>query len=358
MPAGVVDCSTGNPDPELLPDLRPALARLEPPPALYGVAPCSPELAAAAGARLAAEQVPYERVTATFGALDAIERVLLAELRPGDRVAVEDPGWAAELDLVTSGGWRPVAVAVDDEGPLPAALVRALDRGVRAVLCTSRAQNPTGSAISVGHAAELRAVLADHPDVVVVEDDHGDGIVTERCSPIVGTTGRWAFVRSVAKAYSPDLRLATLAGDETTVARVEGRLALGPGWVSHLLQRLVVDLWGDREVTAAIAVAAATYDARRRSLVDELERRGVAARGRSGLNCWVPVADEDATVAALLEAGWLVAKGSRFRVGAPPAVRVTTAALPADRAGELAEAIAATVRPPASTASGGARRIT
>ena len=41
-------------------------------------------------------------------------------------------------------------------------------------------------------------------------------------------------------------RLAVVAGDETTVGRIRGRLSFGPGWVSYTLQDAVADLWIDR----------------------------------------------------------------------------------------------------------------
>jgi DNA-binding transcriptional MocR family regulator len=340
VPPGVVDCSTGNPDPDLLPPIGPALERIDTTPVLYGAPPCLPALAAAARARLTGDGVPVEAVTATFGTLDAIGRILAAELRPGDRIAVEDPGWASLLDLVTAGGWVPAPVAVDDEGPTPSALARALTRGTRAFVLTSRAQNPIGASLTGERATELKRILRAHPDVVVIEDDHGFGIARDALQPLVGTTSRWAFIRSAAKAYGPDLRLAVVAGDEATVRGIEGRLALGAGWPSHLLQRVLLELWSDPTTGAALERAVTTYDARRNALLEALGRRDIHAMGRSGLNCWIPVDDEAATVGALLRSGWLVAPGSRFRLGAPPAVRVTTAALPVDQAGELASAIA------------------
>ena len=94
----------------------------------------------------------------TAGALDGIERVLTAHLRPGDRVAVEDPGWANLLDLLAALGFSAEPIRVDDDGPLAADVARALRRGVRAVVVTTRAQNPTGAAVSAARATELRAV--------------------------------------------------------------------------------------------------------------------------------------------------------------------------------------------------------
>lgn len=347
--AGVRDIASGNPDVRLLPALDAALAgaarRYAADPTLYGRDPVVPELARLARAAFDADGVPAGEVAVTSGALDGIERVLAAHLRPGDAVAVEDPGWGSVLDLVPALGLRVVPMAVDDDGPLPGSVERALAQGVRALLVTARAQNPTGAVVSAERAAELRAVLARYPNVLVIDDDHGHGIVDLPLNALGGATRHWVLIRSTAKAYAPDLRLAVLTGDGVTLDRVRGRQRLGPGWVSRLLQYTTVELWKAGAVDHA--AVARSYGERRDGLVAALARRGVRAQGRSGMNVWVPVAEETAVVTRLLGSGWAVAPGARFRTESGPAVRMTVSALSLADVPGLAEAVASAVRPAA-----------
>jgi DNA-binding transcriptional MocR family regulator len=342
-PWGVRDLGDGNPDPALLPPLHDALAatarRNAREPGLYGEVPVDAELARFARAAMDADGVPAGPVAVASGALDAIERVLAAHLKPGDAVAVEDPGWGSLLDLVPALGLKPVPVALDDDGPLPGEVERALTAGVRALIVTDRAQNPTGAVVGEARARELRAVLARFPRTLLIEDDHGHAIVDLPLHPLAGVTDSWALVRSVAKAYGPDLRVAVLTGDAVTLDRVMGRQRLGPGWVSRLLQRAVVHLWTSGAVdTRAVA---RSYGERRDALVRALAERGIDAYGRSGMNVWVPVPDETGAVARLLHAGWAVAPGARFRMSAPPGVRLTVSSLSMDDIDPVADAVAA-----------------
>ncbi|MFJ9613391.1 aminotransferase class I/II-fold pyridoxal phosphate-dependent enzyme [Streptomyces noursei] len=341
-PPGVRNVADGNPDPTLLPPLEEALAeaaaRNTRRPVLYGMPAVDDDLEALARAAFTREGVPESPIAVASGSLDAIERVLAAHLRPGDAVAIEDPGWGSLLDLIPALGLRPVPVGVDDEGPIPERMAAALDGGARAVVVTDRAQNPTGAAISGPRAAELRTLLAGHRGVLLIEDDHGHGIVDLPLHPLSGVTDHWVLVRSTAKAYGPDLRLAALTGDPITIDRVRGRQRLGPGWVSHLIQHAVVHLW--RTFAIDPKAVAGAYGARRDALIHALEERGVPARGRSGMNVWVPVPDETGVVARLLHSGWAVAPGARFRMQSPQGIRITVSGLAADDVAPLADAIA------------------
>src|SRR6185312_14747499 len=87
-------------------------------PVLYGHPAISAELLEYARDALGADAVPADYLAVTSGALDGIERALTAHLRPGDRVAVEDPGWANLLDLLAALGFSAEPVRVDDDGPV------------------------------------------------------------------------------------------------------------------------------------------------------------------------------------------------------------------------------------------------
>jgi DNA-binding transcriptional MocR family regulator len=351
LPPHVRDLASGNPDPDFLPPLRPALDRLDDAHTLYGTPPKLPRLVELAARDFAADGIEGE-LAVVGGALDGIERVLQAELRPGDRIVLEDPTWPRIPDLVHALGLRIEAARVDEGGLVPEALERALGRGARALIVTPRGQNPTGAAISNERAAELRAVLRRHPETVVIEDDYVAAVAGALYASLHDESPRWVVIRSLSKVLGPDLRVALVAGDDLTVSRVEGRQLLGPGWVSHVLQQLAAELWAAPATRKLLARARRSYAGRRQALVDALAERGIAARGDTGLGVWIPVAEEAAVAQQLLDRGWAVSAGERFRFETPPGLRVTTAALEPADARELAAAIAEAVGGGSATYAG------
>jgi DNA-binding transcriptional MocR family regulator len=347
VPEGLRNLAGGHPDPAFLPELLPPRS-LSPYAQSHRRTPRMPELEEAARAWFRRDGVPAEHVTFAHGALDGIARMLSVELRAGDAVAVEDPGFHHLLDLVQALGLRALAVPVDGEGMRPDGLRAALRAGARAVVLFPRAQNPYGARLSPERRGALLEVLAGAPEVLVVEDD---GCADIAGGPLVSVlTGaadgayapaRWAHVRTVSKSLGPDLRWTAMAGDAGTLARHDARLLLTSGWISHVLQETVLRLMADPATGVLLAGAAAAYDERRRALVEALAGHGVPAHGRSGLNVWVPVRDESAVVNGLRSFGWWVAAGARFRIAAGPGVRITTAELRPEEAVRLADDFAA-----------------
>jgi DNA-binding transcriptional MocR family regulator len=342
VPAGTRDLITGGPDPDLLPTL-PARSAMRPT-RTYAQAPVAPRLRRLATEQLTADGIDATNLMITGGALDGIERILATWLTPSERVIVEDPGHAVTFDLVAAMGYTAVPVPVDDLGLRPAELAGALARGAGAVIMTPRAQAATGAAWDADRAAEIGAALRRHPAVGVIEDDHAGPVAGVPACSVSAGLPQWATIRSVSKSLGPDLRLAVLAGDEATIARAAGRQALGTGWVSYQLQELVADLWADPSTARALRAAAQVYAARGDALRSALRGYGITASGRSGFTCWVTVPDEDGVASALAEAGWAVTPGQRFRVAAPPGIRISFATLEAADAASFAADFARALR--------------
>lgn len=340
------DVGTGNPDASLIPDPTPALEAVVGRPVLYGEPVIDAGLEGWARRWMAADLAPDDfRLTVTSGAVDAVERLLAQALTRDDAVALEDPCWLAGIQTARLGGYRAVPVPVDDEGMTVAGLQAALAEGVRAVVCTPRAQNPTGASLTAERAAALREVLAAHPYVLVIEDDHFSLLSARPFHSIVGPQHRrFALVRSVSKFLGPDMCLAVTASDPDTAARLALRLSPGTTWVSHLLQRLAHALLADDDVRAGITRAAARYAQRNADFAAQLTAEGLPVTAGDGLNLWVPVPGPARAVAEqLMRRGWLARTGDEFLLAGAPShhLRLTVHDLTESDARLLAADVAA-----------------
>lgn len=313
------DVGAGNPDPAHIPDLSDALAGLAGRPVLYGEPVIDAGLEQWARDWIAADVSGEFRLTITGGAFDAVERLLAQALSRDDAVALEDPCFLASIHTVRLAGYRPVPVRVDGEGMTVEGLREALAQGVRAVVCTPRAQNPTGASLTERRAGQLRAVLADHPYVLVIEDDHFSLLSQQPFRSIIGPgQRRWALIRSVSKFLGPDMSLAVTATDPETAERLAMRLSPGTTWVSHLLQRLTHSLLTQDRARDTIARAASHYAERNAAFVARLAGHGIHAALPDGLSLWVPVPTEARMVSEqLMRRGWLARTGDEFAINNP-----------------------------------------
>lgn len=347
-----LDLSTGTPDPELLPLIGPALARvaLQSPAADTGAYLASPVVPALEV--LLRESWPFaaQRITVVDGALDAISRILERVAGYGSRVAVEDPGFPPLFDLLEQLGLERVPVTLDRHGMRPDELERALEGGAGVVVLQPRAHNPTGVSTTSTRARELAAVLRRH-DVLVVEDDHSGEIASARDVSLGALLPDLVVhVRSYSKSHGPDLRIAAVGGPAAVLDGLVARRMLGPGWTSRLLQHVLVDLLTDGGAIEAVAHARRVYFARRRALREALAGLGIALEPGDGINLWLPVHDERTALVRLEAAGIRVAPGAPFSADGAPGdeagahVRVTVGLLGAE-VEDVARALALAAAP-------------
>lgn len=331
-PALARDLSSGVPDHDLLPDLTDALKRIGDGrlTSSYLDAPVLPDLADVLRERW---PFPPEHLTVVDGALDALDRIIGAVVRFGDRVVVEDPTFPPLLDLLEAVG--ATVIGMPD-------LREALRAGPVAVFLQPRAHNPTGASMSADDVAALASVLSGHPDVVIVEDDHAGDIAT--APPVsLGThlPDRTVHIAGFSKSHGPDLRLAAVGGPARLVEAVASRRLLGPGWSSRLLQAVLLDLLTSPTSIAQVAAARSEYARRRRGMLTALRSLRTEATSEDGINLWLTVHNEQHALVTLAAHGITVAPGAPFKITPSDAdhVRVTVG-LVADGFDELASILA------------------
>jgi GntR family transcriptional regulator / MocR family aminotransferase len=186
-------------DPAGQPDLRRAIAR---------------HVGVSRGVQTVAGQVVV--TNGTQQAVDLVARVLL---EPGDRVAVETPGYRPLRRLLASLGAEVVPVPVDAEG----LVVEAIPPGVRLVTVTPSHQFPLGMAMSLPRRMALLA-WAERHGAAIVEDDY-DSEFRYGGRPIepvqtLDQHGRVLYVGSFSKTMLATLRLGFVVVPEPLVEAV------------------------------------------------------------------------------------------------------------------------------------------
>lgn len=339
------DLASGNPSPDVLPKLQDLVTFIRSSPSLYGEATIRPELEEAGREWLQADLSTRFELNLTSGAVDAVERVLATWLIAGDRVAVEDPCFLSSISTLKHNRLQVCPVPVDTEGMQPEALACQLETGVKAVIITPRAHNPTGYGLSSGRAAQIRTLLESYPQVLVIVDDHFSLLSTQDYHHVIPlNTQNWVLIRSTSKFLGPDFRLAFVASDGETSARLRQRLNTGTNWVSHILQDLAGASITSPQFRQTIEQARQRYQQQREGLVTALKRYGVTISSQhDGLNIWVPlVGDTSAIVMQLAQRGWLVRGGDSFALGGSSSgLRITVSDLNPTETEQIAQSLAA-----------------
>jgi GntR family transcriptional regulator/MocR family aminotransferase len=169
----------------------------------------------ARGLRASADDVVI--TTGTQQAIDLVARVLLS---PGERVAVEDPGYPPPRRLFESLGARVAGVPIDTEG----LVVSEIPRDTRLVYVTPSHQFPLGTSMSLRRRISLLE-WADRHDAAIIEDDY-DSEFRFGGRPIepvqmLDTNGRVIYVGSFSKTMLPTLRLGFLIGPPSLHRAIE-----------------------------------------------------------------------------------------------------------------------------------------
>jgi GntR family transcriptional regulator/MocR family aminotransferase len=189
-------------------------------------------------------EAPPEHVIVTAGAQQAIDLATRVLLRPGDHVAVEEPGYPAIRHAWLAAGMRVTAVPVDHVG----LVVDRVPADVRMIYTTPSHQSPTGATMSLPRRRALLAFAEEH-DTAIVEDDY-DSEHRHSDRPLeplhrLDRAGRVLYVGTFAKNLVASLRLGFLIVPGSLVEAVTAWRELvdvqPPGLTQQALHRFITE---------------------------------------------------------------------------------------------------------------------
>lgn len=174
-----------------------------------------------------------------------------ALLERGDKVWMEEPGYAAARVTLATGGADPIPVAVDDEG-LNIQIARLSAPDAKAAYVTPSHQFPSGVTMSMRRRIELLD-WAENAGAWVLEDDY-DSEFRYTGRPLTALAGlssnRVIYLGTFAKTLFPALRIGYMVVPPDAVGRVLSARAAIDRFPPAFMQDAVADLMFDGTVSA------------------------------------------------------------------------------------------------------------
>jgi len=278
----------------------------------------------ATGARVATEEV-----LVTAGSQQALDLAARLLLDPGDVVAVEDPTYAAFLQIADGCEARAVGIPMDDEGMIVEKLDEMFPPGTTApklVFTLPDFQNPTGISMSV----ERRRRLVEwgrRRGVPLLEDGayaslRYEGERRPSLLDLAAGGGGVLSTGTFSKTIAPGLRVGWIAGERSLVARIAHLKQAADIQTSTTAQTATLRYLEAGGHDAHVESLRRTLDARRRRLLAGLEERlprgARFTRPAGGMFAWVTLpegADSGKILSAALERGVAFVPGRDFHPG-------------------------------------------
>jgi len=319
----------------------------------YGTPQGHPRLRVAIASMLNATRglaLSESRVLITRGTQGALAVIAHGLLRPGDVVAVEDPGYRRGWQALTLTGARVVPIPVDAHGLSTddLAAVAAREPRLRAIFVTPHHQFPTTVTLSPQRRLRLLELARAHRFAIIEDDyDHEFHYDGRPILPLASADahGSVIYVGSLSKTLAPGLRMGYIAASDAVIAHMTGYRALLETQGDPVLESAIAELLEDGEVQRHVRRMRRIYRGRRDAmagfLANELGDAVSVAKPVGGTAFWVRVApdvDIDRWCRVAIENDVLFEAGDRFSFdgGRLPYIRVGYAGY---RETELAEAV-------------------
>ena len=258
---------------------------------------------------------PGDELLITNGCQQALDLIARTTLRPGMRVAVEDPVYPGLRSVLAEAGVQMVPLAVGPQGIDPEALGRS---GAVLAVLTPSFQNPTGISLPLASREAVLRVARQHSIALVENDIYGALRYEGESIPSIkklGGAAQTVLLRSFSKIAFPGLRLGWVIGPRVLIGALRERKQLTDLHSDQFAQAVMLRFAASGRLEShrqkMIAAGRERLRAALASAAEFLPRGTRWTEPEGGLNFWV-------TLPAGMDAALLLERAAREGVGYLP----------------------------------------
>ena len=259
-----------------------------------------------------------ENLLITNGTVHGLRLLLAVTRRPGDRIAIEDPGYLNAVVAARDHHLEIIDVPVDEDG----LRVSELPVEVPAVYVTPSHQYPLGGRLPVARRNELIR-WARRTGAMLIEDDY-DSEFRYDVAPLPALAqldlDRVVHLGTLSKTLSPALRLGWLVASDTTITRLADFRAESGDWPAWPMQAALLAMLRDGYLDQSIRRSRRLYADRRTHTCATLAPYGQIIGQDAGLHITLLLPnhiDDHQLAADALQAGVVIAPLSEYRRTTP-----------------------------------------
>ena len=154
-------------------------------------------------------ETSWENVLMTSGSQCCFDMMGKLFLDPGDRMAVESPGYLGAIQSYSAYSPELVGLEMGPEGIDPSALSKAVDSGAKLFYSVPSYQNPTGYSYSDSVRKEAAGIIEGSGCMMVEDDAYGELGYRGRCSRTMRSMSpeNTVLTGSFSKTISPGMRV-------------------------------------------------------------------------------------------------------------------------------------------------------
>ncbi|WP_292367879.1 PLP-dependent aminotransferase family protein [Methanoregula sp. UBA64] len=203
--------------------------------------------------------------------LDLIGKILI---NPGDRVAIERPGYLGAIQVFSL--YEPVFVPIDlkEDGPDPEAFKAAIcQESPRLFYCIPNSQNPSGITYSIKQRQACAEILKERRTLVVEDDAYGELQFSGTANPPFKKLlpDQTILTGSFSKIFSPGMRMGWVCAPKKIMEQLVIAKQASDLHSNYLSQRIASQYLENNDIDAHIRKIRDAYSSQRDCMVDALK---------------------------------------------------------------------------------------